>query len=165
MTTRPTPPTAARHGLSLVEVLIAVGLCAVAVLATVALFGPAVRATRDVGDQRRATRVVEAVERELHRGGFRAASEATAGGAVLELVAAADASRVVLRADVANDPIDGAPPGISVEQRYFDVEIRRAVAPPSEAGCLVLEVRISWPASAAADSDRSEFRTLVALNR
>lgn len=151
--------------MSLVEVLIAVGICAAAVLATVALFGPAVRATRDIGDQRRAARVVETMERELQRGGFRAATAATAGGAVLELVASADASRVVLRVDEDNDPAIGTPPGIAPEQRYFVVEIRRAVAPSSEVGCLVLEVSVAWPSSAALAGDRSEYRTLLALTR
>ncbi len=155
----------ARCGLSLVEVLVAVGICATAVLAAVALFGPAVRATREVGDQRRAWRVVEVVERELRRGGFQAASAATADGEVLGLLVTADVSQVVLRADAANDPVAGTPPGIPAERRYFEVAVGQANAPASEEGCLVLEVVVTWPAAVTDPRMRSRLRTLVALNR
>ncbi len=152
-------------GLSLVEVLVAVGICATVVLAAVALFGPAVRSTREVGDQRRAWRLVELVERELRRGGFHAARAATADGGVLQLVGSVDASQLVSRADADNDPVAVAPPGIPAERRYFAVAVGRAPSPASEPGCLVLEVVVTWPEGAGARGNGSRLRTVVALGR
>lgn len=159
------------RGFSLVEVLVAVGICAVAVVAAVALFGPAVRATREVGDRRAAVRLAETVDAELRRGGYALVSAALAGGGVLELVARADGSQVVPLADADHEPVPGAPPGIPVAARYFRVEVAPALRPAAEAACLVLEVRVSWPLALPPDgaitpaAQRSEIRFHTALNR
>ena len=161
----------ARRGLSLVEVLVAVAICAGAVVAALALFGPAVRATREVADRRTAFRLVENVESELRRGGHAAATAATTGSGVLELVARADGSQVVLAADADNDPASGLPRGIPAAERYFRIEVARALRPASDAACLVLEVRVSWPLALLPDgavvpeAQRSEFRFHTAINR
>lgn len=160
-----------RRGLSLVEVLVAVGLCAVAVVAAVALFGPVVRATRETADRRTAVRLAAALEAELRQGGFAAVTAATAGGAVLEFVARADGSQVVRLAEADNDPVGGAPPGIPPAARYFLAEVRPALRPAGDAACLVLEVRVRWPLALPPDggivpeAQRAEFRFHTALNR
>lgn len=87
-----------RRGLSLVEVLVAVAICAGAVIAVVALFGPTERGLRDAADRRTAVRLVERVETELRRAGFTAVVAAVADGAELELVVRADGSQPVLAA-------------------------------------------------------------------
>ena len=160
-----------RRGLSLVEVLVAVAICAGAVVAALALFGPAVRATREVADRRTAFRLVENVESELRRGGHAAATAATTGSVVLELVARSDGSQVVLAADADNDPASSLPRGIPAAERYFRIEVARALRPASDAACLVLEVRVRWPLALPPDggivpeAQRAEFRFHTALNR
>ena len=161
----------ARRGLSLVEVLVAVGICAVAVVAVVTLFGPAVRATREVGDRRAAARLVERIDAELRRAGFAAVAAATDGGATLRLVARADGSRIVRLEDADNDPSTGMPAGVPAVERYFDIAVTRALRPHSDTTCLVLEVRVRWPLALPPDgalvpeSQRSEYRFHTAINR
>lgn len=158
-------------GLSLVEVLVAVGICAVAVVAAVTLFGPAVRATREAGDRRAAVRLAERIDAELRHAGFAAVAAATGGGGTLRLVARADGSRIVRLEDADNDPDTGAPPGIPAAERYFGVEVARALRPASGAGCVVLEVRVRWPLALPPDgalvpeAQRSEYRFHTAINR
>ncbi len=160
-----------RSGLSLVEVLVAVGICATTVVVAVALFGPVVRATRETADRRLAVRLARLVETELRRGGFAAVAEATAGGATLELVGRGDVAQVVLLADADRDPADGVPRGIPAAERYFRIEVARALRPDSTPACLVLQVRVSWPlalppdGAIVAESQRSEFLFHTALNR
>lgn len=160
-----------RHGLSLVEVLVAVGICAVAVVAVVTLFGPAVRATREVGDRRAAVRLAERIDAELRRAGFAAVAAATEGGTPLRLVARADGSRIARLEDADNDPTTGTPAGIPAAERYFDITVTRALRPPSDATCMVLEVRVRWPLALPPDgapvpeAQRSEYRFHTAINR
>lgn len=159
------------RGLSLVEVLVAVGICAVAVVAAVTLFGPAVRATREVGDRRAVVRLAERIDAELRLAGFTVVAAATGGGGTLRLVARADGSRIVRLEDADNDPSSGVPPGIPAAERYFGVEVARALRPASDAACVVLEVRVRWPLALPPDgavvpeTQRSEYRFHTAINR
>lgn len=159
------------RGLSLVEVLIAVGICAVAVVAAVTLFGPAVRATREVGDRRAAARLAERIDIELRREGFASVTASTEGGAALRLVSRADGSRIVVAADADNDPDTGAPPGIPAAERYFDIVATRALRPASDGVCVVVEVRVRWPLALPPDgavvpeAQRSEYRFHTAIDR
>ena len=148
----------------------AVGICAVAVVGVVALFGPAVRDTREVADRRVVHRLAERVGEELRRGGFVAVSSATAGGATLQLVARADGVPLVRLADADNDPVSGVPQGIPIAERYYLIEVTRALRPVSEPACVVTEVRVSWPFALPPDgiavpvAQRSEFRFHVGIN-
>lgn len=161
----------AQRGLSLVEVLVAVGLCAVAVVAAVALFGPAVRATREVGDRRAAVRLGERIDVELRRAGFAAVAAATDGSATLRLLARADGSPIVRLEEADNDPSTGTPPGIPAAERHFEIAVTRALRPASGGSCVVLEVRVRWPLALPPDgvlvpeSQRSEYRFHTAINR
>ncbi len=159
-----------RRALSLVEVMVAVGICAVTVVGVVGLFGPAVRDTREVAERRVVHRLTVGVDEALRRGGFGAAEAATASGATLQLVARADGMHLVALADAANDPVSGIPPGIASAERYFLIEGTRARRPVSETACLVVEVRVSWPYGFPPDgaivpaAQRSEYRFHSAIN-
>jgi hypothetical protein len=159
------------RGLSLVEVLVAVAICAAAVVVALALFGPAVRVTREVHDRRAAVRLAGMVDAELRRSGFAAVAADTAGGATLELMARADGSQIVLSTDAGNDPATGAPRGIPPAERYFRIEVARALRPASEPSCLVLQVSVSWPLALPPDgavvpeAQRSEYSFHTAINR
>ena len=160
-----------RGAFSLVEVIVAVGVCAVAVVGVVALFGPAVRDTREVVDRRTAQRLAEQVNDELQRGGFAAVATATGGGGSLQLVARADGTQIVLEGDADNDPATGVPRGIPPSERYFGVEVIRALRPASGPAWLALEVRVSWPLALPPDgsivpvAQRSDYRFHTAINR
>ncbi|MFT3828437.1 MAG: hypothetical protein QM691_01900 [Opitutaceae bacterium] len=155
----------------MVEVLVAVAICAGAVLAVVALFGPTERGLREAADRRTAMRLVERVEAELRRASFAALVDTVVDGVALELVARADGSQVVLTADADNDPATGAPRGIAVADRYFRIVVGRALRPNSSAAYVVLEMRVSWPlhlppdGEITPDAQRSELRFHTALNR
>jgi hypothetical protein len=145
----------------------------VAVVGVVALFGPAVRETREVMDRRTAQRLAEQVGDELQRGGLAAAAvaAATGDGGSLELVARADGSQIVLVGDADNDPSTGVPRGIPPPERYFGVAVTRALRPASGPAWLVLEVRVSWPLALPPDgsivpvTQRSDYRFHTAINR
>lgn len=158
------PRTLRCHGLSLVEVLVAVGLCAGAVVAVLALFGPALRGVREAEDRGTALRLVDEVDAELRRAGFMRSAAATADGAVLELVARGDGSQVVLAADADNDPVAGAPRGIPAGARYFRIVVSRALRPASDAAVVVVAVEVSWPL-AAPDLQRTRTVCHLAINR
>ena len=148
----------------------AVCLWAVAVLGVVALFAPAVRHTREVADRHVVHALAERVGEELRRCGFAAVEAATAGGARLQLVARADGSRLVLLPDADNDPATGNPPGVPTAERYFQIDVTRALRPASGPGWVVVEVRVSWPLALPPDgtpvppAQRSEFLFHTAIN-
>jgi type II secretory pathway pseudopilin PulG len=160
-----------RRAYSLVEVMVAVGICAVAVVGVVALLGPAARDTREMLDRRTAQRLAEQVDEELQRCGFRTVATATSSGGSLQLVARADGSQAVQLSDAGNDPATGVPPGVVPAERYFLVEVTRALRPESGPAWLVLEVRVSWPLSLPPDgvtvpaAQRSDYRFHTAINR
>ena len=170
------PPAMARprlrcSGLSLVEVLVAVGLCAVAVLATVALFGPALEGAREAESRRAALRLADAVDGELRRAGYEAVAGAVDAEPGLVLWASADGARVVRREDADNDPATGVPAGLAPAARHFLVEVRRATRPESSAAMLALAVTISWPFATPPEgretlvTQRSTFVCHTVLNR
>ena len=156
--------------LSLVEVLVAVCICAVTVVGVVALLGPAVRDTREVADRHVVHSLAERVGEELRRAGYAAVTAATASSAPLQLVASADGTRIVQLTDADNDQSTGNPPGIAAPERYFLVEVVRALRPVSGPACIVLEVRVSWPLALPPDgtpvppAQRSEFLFHTAIN-
>ncbi len=147
----------------------AVCLWAVAVLGVVALFAPAVRDTREVADRHVVHALAGSVGAELRRYGFAEVQAATAGGASLQLVARADGSRIVALAYADNDPAAGAPPGIPAAERYFQIDVTRALSPASGPAWVVVEVRVSWPLALPPDAtpvpaaQRSEFRFHTAI--
>jgi type II secretory pathway pseudopilin PulG len=136
----------AARGFSLAEVIVAVGIMAGALVALLGLLGPSLRAVRDIADRTVAARLADRVARELQQHGFRNVEMETAAGPLL-VVASAEGSRVVLAVQADNDPVAGVPPGLPVNERFFLVEVERAVQPAAIGGdgALVLGIRVSWP--------------------
>ena len=123
----------AARGFSLAEVIVAVGIMAGALVALLGLLGPSLRAVRDIADRTVAARLADRVARELQQHGFRNVEMETAAGPLL-VVASAEGSRVVLAVQADNDPVAGVPPGLPVNERFFLVEVERAVQPAAIGG-------------------------------
>jgi hypothetical protein len=134
------------------------------ILSVIGLLGPTVRSVREVVDSTVAARLADGVDAELRRAGFVSVVSATAGNAIVQLVATADGSRLVAEADAGNAPT-ATPPGVPLGERYYLVEVRRAVTPAYNAAdaSLVLTIRVSWPyqqpgaGGPVAAADRSVF--------
>jgi len=154
----------ARSAFSLIEVVLAVGIFAMVIISVIGLLGPTVRSVREVVDSTIAARLADGVDAELRRVGFAGVVAATAGNGLIPLVATVDGARIVSETDAGNAPI-ATPPGIPRAERYYLVEVRRAVAPAYNAGdaSLVLTIRVTWPyqqpgaAAAVAATDRLVF--------
>jgi prepilin-type N-terminal cleavage/methylation domain-containing protein len=168
------------RGFSLVEVVVAVGIFAVAVVVILALLPSFIREGTDSADALIAQRLTDAVYIELERvaavGGFDALASAVPvmdsslhDGFVM--VATRDGARL--------HALTFAPPDASAmipdTDRYFIVEAWRfgsgALAFDPSGAVLPLLVRVSWPYRIAGASDstpisqRAQFMFLVSLNR
>jgi prepilin-type N-terminal cleavage/methylation domain-containing protein len=172
-----------RRGFSLIEVVIAVGIFAGAVVVILALFGPLNRSIGEVADTSRAARLAEAINAELLRirdvqaptSGTKldAVAALVNGGTILRLVASTDGSHVVWETNAANDPVTGSPPGIALRDRYYLIEVRAQPAPlnytAGTSAFLALTATIKWPyqvatgpgAGDATAADLTQAQTLL----
>lgn len=167
-------------GFSLVEVVIAVGIFAMAVTVALALLPALTRQAGETTDALAAQRLPDGIRLELQRlaasGGFDAlanrvpvmSAPLTSG---LELVAAHDGLKV--------QAVDYLPPVASEQlppaEQYFAVEVWRFAQAPlaydSSAAVLPLYVRVSWPyrppasLTPTAPVDRQQISFAVALSR
>jgi type II secretory pathway pseudopilin PulG len=166
--------TARVRAFSLIEVVIATGLAAGAVLVIIGLLGQQSRQVRDADDQIVAAQLADGIRVELMRlarqQGFDvlAASIPVMSGAADEgLLLVADRAGMGLRPLIPSDPTGG---------RYFLVEIRRYPGGPlayDPAGAaLAVAVRVTWPyqpqpggSTTVAASDRGRFDFALAINR
>jgi len=141
------PATKDRRGFSLIEVVVAVGLVAGALVAVLGLLASLARQSDEAGDLLRAARLPEAVAVELQalvtqRGlGAVASSVALNGrdGQTLRLVAARDGTQV-------REWREGESPE---REQFFLIELRRFPSGPlafaPEAPVLPLQAEVSWP--------------------
>ena len=165
---------------SLIEVIIAVGVFAVAVVVILALLPPLSRQAADSADALVAQSLPDSVRVELSRlaasGGFEALANRLPVMAVpladgLTLVAARDARRLY-SPDYLPPPVAGQLPQA---EQYFLVEVWRFNQPPLRfdpaAAVLAVYVRVSWPyrnpgaTTPTPLSSRSQLTFTVSLNR
>lgn len=160
---------------SLIEVVIATGLAAGAVLVIIGLLGRQSRQVRDADDQIVAAQLADGIRVELMRlarqQGFDALAAAIpvmSGAADEGLLLVADRAGTGLKPLLPGDPAGGG--------RYFLAEIRRYPDGPlayDPAGAvLAVAVRITWPyqpepgaTAAVPPSDRGRFNFSLAINR
>jgi len=143
---------------SLVEVVVAIGILAVTLVAVLGLAGSTMRSAGAAADRAVAARLganvrseLEQLKADLGMSGLAAIVPRGGAAAPLQLVATRDGRRM-LRADGAaaaanhalNDPVQ---PGIARRDRYFLAEVTQQLDLPyaSDAGYLALTVRVSWP--------------------
>ena len=147
-----------RPGFSLVEVIVAIGIVAIVLVALLAAFGPAARSAAAADDTQVAARLAGNIQLELERlqaelglEGLAAAVPPAGSATPLLLVATRDGQRV-LRADGAAPAADHALnelalPGIARRDRYFLAEVTQQLDLPYAAGAgfLAVSVRVQWP--------------------
>lgn len=155
-------PHAATPAFTLVEVVVALGLLAVTVVAMLALQGAITRSVAEVSMQNRAAQLADTITVELRRirdlpvaegqpGRLDALAElipASDSNFPLQLVASRDGSRVIRVSDT-DDPATG----VALRDRYFLIEVRRQPAPldyVSGAGYLAITLTVKWPYQMAA---------------
>jgi type II secretory pathway pseudopilin PulG len=142
---------------TLVEVVMALGILAVTVVAVLALQGAVSRSAAEISGQERAAQLVDASMVELARlrdrpvtpgqpGRLDALASlipATGSAHPWQLVATRDGVRVISESD-ADDPAAGIP----LRDRFYVIEVRQQPPPLNyvhDAGYLAVELTIRWP--------------------
>ena len=155
------------RGFSLVEVIVAIGVFSLVILAVFGLLTPLFRDSTAVIESSTATRLAEGINRELERVGGNTVS--TLGATVLYLVATSDGGRVLRTQQTATggnpssnaafpaeNDLDATPvPGIAQRDRYYLVEVRLLANDGADTddniyyqandGAVPVEVRVTWP--------------------
>lgn len=161
---------------SLVEVVIAVGIFAIAIVSVLLVLPTLARRTAETGDALTAQGLPDAIRSELRRlaasgfDGFAASVPVmtAAGTEGYRMMAARDGLRLM---SVTED--DGE---LAEDERYFAIELWRFSAPPlafvnGQGGALAVHVRISWPhrlpgaLEPTALDQREQLTFALAINR
>jgi type II secretory pathway pseudopilin PulG len=156
-----------RNAFSLVEVVVAIGVFALAIVAVFGLLTPITRDSALVIDTSTAVRLAEGVNRELERVG--GATVAGLGNNSLFLVATQDGSRVLRTQQTSTGGTQGAAQdaenslnatpiaGIAERDRFYIIEVKLLTNDPGDAndniyynsadspGSVPVEVRVGWP--------------------
>jgi type II secretory pathway pseudopilin PulG len=164
-----TPLPSNKSAFSLVEVVVAVGIFALAIVAVFGLLTPIARDSAAVIENSTAVSLAENINRELERvGGAVVGGLATATPDTVYLVATADGSRVLRSGDSAigasgSHPAENAldhatVAGIAQRDRFYLIEVKLMVDDGSDgndrinsttfgpnAGAIPVRVRVSWP--------------------
>jgi len=136
-------PAKYARGFSLIEVVIAIGICAVTVVSVVALYGPTQQAVSDARQAQDAAQVIGAVQTELQHLPFATVSSYLAGGDVL--YANPTGSRIgPYLAPVWSDL--GASQRERDREKFFEIALIRNEAFGPVAGALIFTLRLRWPA-------------------
>lgn len=174
-------PISSVRAFTLVEVVVAIGVFALTIVAVVGLLAPVNRSVAEVSDSDRAAQLGDPIQTELVRlrdaeSGDRLAAfhQAHFGGgrAVLQLVASRQGPHAVIVTAADNDPLTGQPPGIIRRDRYFLIEVREAtgaLAYTSGSGFVAMTATIRWPyqvptgagANDATDADLTQASSLL----
>lgn len=168
-------------GFTLVEVIVAIGIAAITVVALVALLAAGGRVAAEVSARNQAGNLADAVTVELLRLRDTAPTDGPAGklallasaipasgsSGSLRLVAAPEGLRVI-RESEADDPVSGVP----LSDRFYLIEVRQQPGDLSYvpgAGFLALTATVRWPyhlrtgpeAGAAMAADLTQASTVV----
>jgi type II secretory pathway pseudopilin PulG len=141
-------------GFSLVEVVVAVGICALAIVTVLGLLTPAGQSVREIGELDDARRVVGAIQAELQR------VPISSLAALLDAESTGDSryfsSRDGRKMGRGHDLGVWAPAGTDLSaaeidgQKFFLLELERNVGlspgNDAQAGYLAFNLRLAWPA-------------------
>jgi hypothetical protein len=145
-------------GFSLVEVVVAIGLSALAMIACLGMIAATARSGSEIGDAQVVGRLAGSIQDELERlqtelglDGLAAAVPAAGSPAPLQLVATRDGSRALCAGGpmgAADRPLDDpALPGIARRDRYFLIELTQSPDLPAvpESGFVAVNALVTWP--------------------
>lgn len=138
------PRTADRRGFSLIEVVVAVGIFAIAIVSVIGLLGPINKTVSDVRDFDNASRVVAAVQGELQREAQRIGLETFATTYL-------DQSPIYASSDGQKVAAGGATVWDSDGEKFFAITLTRNtdLSDPDDddkSGYLAFTIKLSWPA-------------------
>jgi hypothetical protein len=164
-----------------VEVIVAIGMVAVSVVALIALLAAGSRSAGDIATRNRAVHLADAVTLELARlrdtlprgssaSGLAALAETippSASSQSLRLVAPLDGLRAIQESDADNPDM-----GVRPHERFFLIEVRQQsgdLANSPDAGFLAVAATVRWPyqpgpgpgARAVSPADLSQAATAV----
>jgi prepilin-type N-terminal cleavage/methylation domain-containing protein len=153
----------ARKGFSLVEVVVAVGIFAIAVISVIGLMVPINQSVANVKDGDDASRVASIIQNELQRLGIGAVNGFIGGAS---LYADRTGSKIGLLASTVWDTdvpdLNGntLPDGFEKDaQKFFEIKVKASPSLPFTAasdGYLAINIEIRWPGYTA---DGNEFKT------
>jgi hypothetical protein len=146
MTGRASSKSSARPGFSLVEVVIAVGICALAVTSVLALLGPVTTTIAAARDAHAAARVIGAVQAGLQDLPFATVSSYLANGDLL--YASRGGERVGIYSSSVWNDLGPSQQGRDRE-KFFEITLIQNSALSPAPGALVFTMRLRWPAFAA----------------
>jgi type II secretory pathway pseudopilin PulG len=156
----PVAPSRSSAAFSLIEVVIAVGIFAIAIVSIVGLLVPIRNSVSDVRDTDDAARVAAVIQAQLQEIGFQALARTGAtpvGLNYLNTMPAAGlfASRDGTKVGLGDDTAKWGNP-VSDEEKFFKVElIRNTTLSPdtnandTDAGYLAFTIKLTWPAFAS----------------
>ena len=167
-------------GFSLVEVILAIGVFALTIVAVIGLLGPIAQQVRDLQDTKVANSLPGPIREELNRIGFEYFVTVASDGTSLKnvfptvLFGTMDGSRVIGYTALDGTVItrDGnAPPGIPGDERYFLIEVTAATGNlkyNDGDAHVAFQVDISWPyrlpdGSEVEAEDRRSFEYFTAI--
>lgn len=145
----------ARGGFSLIEIILAIGVFALTIVAVIGMLGSSSQATSDVINTVSASQIADAVRTELEIIGYDQLLPLTAGATPLELVGTKNGDAVVQEKS-GEDPTTN-PPGMPNRDRFFLIQVERLGNPgesleykPDGSAAphgmqLAVSVRIYWP--------------------
>lgn len=137
-------PDSKRSGFSLVEVVVAVGILAAAIVAVLGLLAPTGTSIAEVRDADDATRVISAVQAQLQTAGYRATlGWLEAGDAVF---ATRDGSRLAPGEAAEWTSLSGGDGAKFFEIHLLRNETLSRKEDDDTAGFLAFNVRVRWPA-------------------
>ena len=166
-----------RRGFSLVEVVIAVGIFAGAIVVVLSLLPSLVRQSAGGAGRLVAQQMSDLVRLELDRRAIATGFDALANAVPVMSAPLADGlSLVATSTGLRIEPATGAGSGgIAADDQHFLIEVWRFAQPPlwydASSANLPLYVRISWPyrirgfAFATNPADRDEFTVTLAIDR
>lgn len=135
---------AKRLGFSLVEVVVAVGIFALAIVGVIGLLVPTSKSITDVSDSDAASRVISAVQSGLQRAGYTSVKDSLVANHLF--YASKDGSKVGADSSAVWS-------GVSNQEKHFEFRLLRntalsPVANDDTAGFLAFTIELKWPAFA-----------------
>lgn len=180
-----------KQGFSLIEVILAIAVFGLTIVAVIGLLGPAAQQVRDLQDLKVANSLPGPIREELNRVGFLYFVNDTLTDTQnldppLYMYAPEDGSRVVAYTDrngvtVADPPDAGngyiPPDGIPQNRRYFEIRVEDPENPLDGAAAndelwytegsayVALKITISWPNNLPTGQNPSDFSTVDEQDR